>query len=176
MQPGTEEDHRKEALPRARRLPEGERKQCPEVEEDPEGERRSKWRGLRRGRGGQMRFIVGVGDVGEQQGGEGSQAREEEGQEPGQEANGPVHSEEDGEGVEEGAAEEVGQKNAAADRVGERDGLGWTGEGKERDDSGQRREEVEQEPRERQQQEESGESGTGRNTWAGTNRERCEKG
>ena len=37
--PGTEEEHRKGALARARGLVEGERKQCPEVEEDPEGER-----------------------------------------------------------------------------------------------------------------------------------------
>ena len=35
---GTEEEHRKEALERARRLSEGARKQCPEVEEGPEGE------------------------------------------------------------------------------------------------------------------------------------------
>ena len=93
--PGTEEEHRKEALARARRLVEGERKQCLEVEEDPEGERPSKWKGLRRGRGGQMRLIVGDGDVGEQEGGEESQAREEEGREPGQEANGRVEREED---------------------------------------------------------------------------------
>ena len=66
--PGTEEKRRKEALERARRLVEGERKQCPEVEEDPEGERPSRWRGLRRGRGGQMRFIAGDGDSGEQEG------------------------------------------------------------------------------------------------------------
>ena len=66
--PGAEEEHRKEALARARRLVEGERKQCLEVEEDPEGEMPRKWRGLRRGRGGQMRFIVGDGDVGEQKG------------------------------------------------------------------------------------------------------------
>ena len=62
--PGAEEEHRKEALARARRHLQGERKQCLEVEEDPQGERPSKWRGLRRGRGGQMRFIVGDGDVG----------------------------------------------------------------------------------------------------------------
>ena len=36
--PGTEEEHRKEALARARRFVEGERKQCLGVEEDPEGE------------------------------------------------------------------------------------------------------------------------------------------
>ena len=86
--PDTDEGHRKEALERARRLVEGERKQCLEVKEDPEGERPSKWRGLRRGRGGQMRFKVGDGDVGEQEEAEEGQAREEEGREPGQEANG----------------------------------------------------------------------------------------
>ena len=106
MPPDTEEDHRKEALERARRLVEGERKQCLEEKEDPEGERPSKWRVLQSGRGGQMRFIVGDGDVGEQEEGEEGQAREKEGQEPGQEANGQEEREEDGEGVEEGAAEE----------------------------------------------------------------------
>ena len=35
--PGTEEEHRKEALERATRLSEGARKQCLEVGEDPEG-------------------------------------------------------------------------------------------------------------------------------------------
>ena len=59
--PGTEEEHRKEALERTRRLLEGARKQCLEVEEDPEGERPSRWRGLQRGRGGQMRFKWGTG-------------------------------------------------------------------------------------------------------------------
>ena len=86
--PGREEGHRKKALESARTLVEGEGKQCLEVEEDLEGERPSKWRELRRGRGGQMRFIVGDGEVGEQEGGEEGQAREEEGREPGQEANG----------------------------------------------------------------------------------------
>ena len=88
VHPGTEEEHRKEALTRARRLVEGERKRCPEVEEDPEGERASKWRQMRRGGGGQMRLIVGDGDVGEQEGGEEGPARDEEGREPGQEAEG----------------------------------------------------------------------------------------
>ena len=61
MPPSTEEEQRKQALERARRLSEGARKQCLEVEEDPEGERPSRWRGMRRGGGGQMRFIVGDG-------------------------------------------------------------------------------------------------------------------
>ena len=132
--PGMEEEHRKEALARARRLVERERKQCLEAEEDPEGEGPSKCRGLRRGRGGQMRFIVGDGDVGEQDGGEENQAREEEGREPGQEANGRVEREEDAEGVEEGAAQEGRQENAAGDRVEERDrggGIGEEGKGQQ---------------------------------------------
>ena len=40
--PGTEEENRKEALARAKRLVEGLRKQCLEVDEDPQGERPSK--------------------------------------------------------------------------------------------------------------------------------------
>ena len=154
MPPDTEEEHRKEALARARRLLKGERKPCLEVEEDPEGERPSKRRGLRRGRGGQMRFIVGDGDVGEEECGEESQAREEEGQEPGQGPNGQVEREVDGEGVEDSVAEEGGQENAAGDRVDERDSEGGIAEGREREDSKPRREEDEQEPQERQQQEE----------------------
>ena len=59
--PGTEDGHRKEALERARRLTEGARKQGLEVEDDQGGGRPSTWRGMRRGRGGQMRFIVGDG-------------------------------------------------------------------------------------------------------------------
>ena len=51
MTPSTEEEHRKEALERARRLAEGAGKQGREVEDDPEGERPSRWRGIRRGRG-----------------------------------------------------------------------------------------------------------------------------
>ena len=86
--PGTEEEHRKETW--ARRLVERARKQCREVEEDPETVRPSKWRGLRRGRGGQMRFIVGDGDVVDQEGGEEGPAQDEGGREPGQEAEGRV--------------------------------------------------------------------------------------
>ena len=62
--PATEEEHRKEALERGRRLSEGARKQCLEVEDDPEGERPGRWRGMRRGRGGQMSFLGGTGIVG----------------------------------------------------------------------------------------------------------------
>ena len=60
--PGTKDGHRKEASERARRLTEGARKQGLEVEDDQGGGRPSRWRGMRRGRGGQMRFIVGDGD------------------------------------------------------------------------------------------------------------------
>ena len=70
--PGTEDGHRKEALGRARRLTEGARKQGLEVEDDQGGERPSRWRGMRRGRGGQMRFIVGDG--------KGEEERDERGQ------------------------------------------------------------------------------------------------
>ena len=104
--PGTEEEHRKEALERARRL-----------SEDPEGERPSKWRGMRRGSGGQTRFILGDGDnVGEGDEGEQGKAREEEDREAGQAANGREEREEGEEGVGEGEAEEGGQENAAGDR------------------------------------------------------------
>ena len=151
--PGADEEHRKEALARARRPAEGERKQCLEVWEDPDGERPSKWSGLRRRRGGQMRLIVGDGDVGEQERGGESQARDAEGREQGQEAGGRLEQEEDGEGVEEGegAAEDGGQESAAEDRVDERDSGGRTGEGRKRDGSKQGREEDEQEPPARQQ-------------------------
>ena len=98
--PGAEEVTRREALARARRLVEEMRKQCLEVEDDPEGERLRKWRGLRRGRRGQMRFIVGDGDDGEQGGGEEGPAQEEEGREPGQEADRQVEQEGEREGVE----------------------------------------------------------------------------
>ena len=110
LPPGAEEEHRKEALERARRLSEGARKQCLEVEEDLEGERPSKWRGMRRGSGGQMRFIVGDGDDVEErdEGGQGK-AREEEGREPGQAASGREEGEEGEEEVEEGEEEEGGQ-------------------------------------------------------------------
>ena len=53
-----------------------------------------------------MRFIVGDGDTGDQEGGKEGQARQEEGREPGQEANRREERKEDGGGVEEGAAEE----------------------------------------------------------------------
>ena len=161
--PGTEEEHRKEALERARRLSEGARKQCLEVEEDPEGERPSKWRGMRRGRGRVMRFIVGDGDdVGERDDGEQGKAREEEGREPGQAASGREEREEGEEGVEEGEAEEGGRENAAGDRVEERNSGEGPGEGREREARKRRREADEQEPRARRQQEEDEEGRPGR--------------
>ena len=104
--PGTEEEHRKEALERARRLSEGARKQCLEVKDDQEGERPSRWRGMRRGRGGQTRFIVGDGESGgERDEREQDRAREEEGRELGQAASGRGEREEGEDGVEEGDAE-----------------------------------------------------------------------
>ena len=146
--PGTEEENRKEALARARRLVDGVRKQCLEVEEVPEGVRPSKWRGLRRGRGGQMRFIEGDGDVGEQEGREEGPARDEEGPEPGWEADGRVERGEDREGVEEGdgAAEGGGRESAAREGVDERDSAGGAGEGRQKDRSKRGREGDEQEP------------------------------
>ena len=151
--PGAEKETRKEALARARRLVEGVRKQCPEVEEDPEGGRPSKWRGLRKGRGAQMRFIVGDGDVREQEGGEEGPPREEEGREPGQVADGRVEQEEDREGLEEGegAAEGGGRESAAREGEDKRDSGGRAGEGRKWDGSQRGREEDEQELSERLQ-------------------------
>ena len=139
--PGTEEEHRKEALERARRLTEGARKQCQEVEDDPEGDRPSRWRGMRRGREGQSRFVVGDGDSwGERDEREQDQAREEEGREPGLAASGREEREEGEDGVEEGEAEGGGQGNAAEDRVEERNSGEGTGESSEREDGKRRRE------------------------------------
>ena len=155
MPPGTEKEHRKEALERARRLSEGARKQCLEVEEDPEGEKASKCRGKMRGSGAQMRFIVGDGDnVGERDEREQGKAREEEGRELGQAASGREEEEEGEEGVEEGEAEEGGQENVAGDRGEERNSGEGTGEGRGREYTKRKREADEREPQARQQQEE----------------------
>ena len=87
--PGTGEDNRKEALERARRLTEEARKYGLEVEDDHAEERPSRWRGMGRGRGGQMRFTVEDRDSGEERDErEQDQARGEEGREPGQAASG----------------------------------------------------------------------------------------
>ena len=124
--PGTEDGHRKEALERARRLTEGARKPGLEVEDDQGGERPSRWRGMRRGRGGQMRFIVGDGDGEEERDERGQdQARGEEGRDLGLAAGGREDREEGEEGVEEGEAEGGGQEGAVGDRVEE----GSNGEG-----------------------------------------------
>ena len=156
--PGTEEEHRKEALERVRRLTEGARKQGLEVEDDQEGERPSRWRGMRRGRGGQMRFIVGDGDSGEEQDErEQDQARGEEGREPGQAASGREEREEGEHGVEEGEAEGGGQGNAAGDRVEERSSGEGTREGSEREDGKRRREADEQHLQAERRQEGEGE-------------------
>ena len=123
--PGTEDGHRKEALERSRRLTEGARKQGLEVEDDQGGERPSRWRGVRRGRGGQMRFIVGDGEQ--------HQARGVEGREPGLAAGGLEEREEGEKGVEEGEAEGRGQESAAGDRVEEGSSGEGTREGSERE-------------------------------------------
>ena len=160
--PGTEEEHKKEALETARRLSEGARKQCLEVEDDPEGERPSRWRGMRRGRGRQMRFIVADGDSGgERDEREQDQAREEEGREAGQAASGREEREEREDGVEEGGVEGEGQGNAAGDGVEKNSGEG-TGEGSEREDGKRRREADEQEPQAERQQEGEEEGRPGR--------------
>ena len=100
--PGTEDGHRKEALERGRNLTEGARKQGLEVEDDEGGERPSRWRGMRRGRGGQMRIIVGDGDGEEERDErEQDQARGVEGREPGLAAGGREDRDEGEEGVEE---------------------------------------------------------------------------
>ena len=84
-----------------------------------------------------MRFKVGDGNGGEQGGGEDGPARDEEGQEPRQEADGRVEQKEDREGVEEGegAAEGGGRESAAREGVEERDSGGGAGGGREGDGS-----------------------------------------
>ena len=152
--PRTEEEHRKEALERTRRLTKGARKQGLEVEDDREGERPSRWRGMRRGRGGQRRFIVGEGDNGEERDErEQDQARGEEGREPGQAASGREEREEGEDRVEEGEAEGGGQGNAAGDRVEGRNSEKGTREGSEREDGKRRREADEQQLQGERQQE-----------------------
>ena len=152
--PGTEEEHRKEALETAKRLTEGARKPGPEVEDDQEGKRPSGWRRMRRRGGGQMRLILGDGDSwGERDNREQDQARGEEGREPGQAGSGQEEREGGEDGVEEGEAEGGGQGNAAGDRVEERNSGERTGEGSEREDGKQRREADEQELQAERQQE-----------------------
>ena len=110
MTPGTGEGHRKEALERARRLTEGARKQGLQVKDDQGGERPSRWRGMRRGRGGQMRFIVGDGDGEEERDErEQDQARGVEGREPGVAAG---RREEREEGEERGGRGRSGGRRA----------------------------------------------------------------
>ena len=156
--PSTEEEHRKEALERARRLTEGARKQGLEVEDDPQKGRPSRWRGMRRGRGGQMRLTVGDRDSGEERDErEQDQARGEEGREPGQAASGREEREEGEDGLEEGEAEGAGQGNAAGDRVEERSSGEGTREGSEREEGKRRREADEQDLQAERQQEGEGE-------------------
>ena len=185
--PGTDEGHKKEVLGRARRLTEGARKQCLEEEDDPEGGRPSRWRGMRRGRGGQMRFIVGDGDSGgERDEREQDQAREEESREPGQAASEREEREEGEDGMEEGEAEEGVQGNAAADRVEEGNSGEGTREGSERDTasggerrtSRSRKQSGSREGKSKGGQEGNGrgKSGTGRNKRAVKSRGWCGKG
>ena len=156
--PGTEDGHRKEAFERARRLTEGARKQGLEVEDDQGGERPSRWRGMRRGRGGQMRFIVGDGDGEEERDErEQDQARGGEGREPGLAAGGREDREEGEEGSEEGEAEGGGQESAVGDRVEEGSNGEGTGEGSEREGGKRGREADEQDLHAEQQQEGEGE-------------------
>ena len=154
MAAGTEEGHRKEALERARRLTEGARKKGLEVEDDQEGERPSRWRGMRRGRGGQMGFIVGDGDSGEERDDrEQDQARGVGGREPGQAASRREEREEGEEGVKEGEAEGGGQGNAAGDRSEEGSSGEGTREGSEREGGKRRREADKQDLQAERQQE-----------------------
>ena len=163
--PDTEEGHRKEVLERARRLIEGARRQSLEVEDDREGERPSRWRGMRRGRGGQMRFIVGDGDSGDKRDKrEQDQARGVEGREPGQAVSEREEREEGEDGVEEGEAEGGGQGNAARDRVEEGSSGQGTEEGSEREDGKRRREADEQDLQAERQQEGEG-KGRPRRKW-----------
>ena len=154
LPPSAEEGTRREALARGRRLVEEVRKQCPEEEEDPEGGRQSKLKGLLSGRGGQMRYIPGDGDVGEHQSGGEGPAQGEERREPGQGADGRVEQEGDGEGVEEGegAAEGGGRKSAAREGEEGQDSGGGAGEDREGRGGKPRGEEDEQEPPEGLQQ------------------------
>ena len=139
--PGTEEGHRKEALERARRLTEGARKRGLEMEDDQGGERPSRWRGMQRGRGGQMSFIVGDGDSGkERDEREQDQARGVEGREPAQAASGREEGEEEKKGGkrekrrEEGrrVLRETGWKRGTVGRGQERLVRGKTASGGER--------------------------------------------
>ena len=149
--------HPEQALERARRLTEEARKPGLEVEDDQGGERPSRWRGMRRGRGGQMRFIVGDGDGAEEQDERGQdQARGEEGREPGPAAGGREDREEGGEGVEEGEVEGGGQESAVGDRVGEASKGEGTIEGNEREGGKRGREADEQDLQAEQQQEGEG--------------------
>ena len=132
--PGTEDGHREEALQRARRLTEEARKPGLEVEDDQGGERPSRWREMRRGRGGQMLFTVGDWDDEEERDERGQdQARGEEGREPGLAAGGRKDREEGEEGVEEGEVEGGGQESAVGDRVEEGSKGEGTREGSERE-------------------------------------------
>ena len=156
--PETEDGHRKEALERARRLRKGARKPGQEVEDGQGGERPSRCRGMRRGGGGQMRFIVGDGDSEEERDERGQdQARGVEGPEPGLAAGRREDREEGEEGLEEGEAEGGGKEGAAGDRVEEGSNGEGTREGSEREGGKRGREVDEQDLQAEQQQEGEGE-------------------
>ena len=155
--PRTEDVHRKEALERGRRLTEEARKPGLEVEDDQGGERLSRWRRMRRGRGGQMRFIVGDGDGEEERDKRRQdQAQGEEGREPGLAAGGREDREEGEERVEEGEVEGGGQESAVGDRVEEGSKGEGTREGSEREGGMRGREANEQDLQAEQQQEGEG--------------------
>ena len=123
--PGTEEVARQEGLTRARKIMEDAQRQGPVMEEVTEGGRQGRWRGLRRGNGGQMRFVM---EDGEGRGdGEEGQAQEAEGREPGREEDAEVGW------VGRGNGGGVGEGEGAAT---ERDCRSGSGEEEERQDSG----------------------------------------
>ena len=109
--PGREEGRRQEALARARKIMKDAKKKGPEMEEEPEGGRQGRWRGLRREREGQMQFVVEDGDEGGAQQGGGWEPRPEGDSQVGQ--------------VGQGNGETVGEGERAALDGGQRSGWGW---------------------------------------------------
>ena len=95
--PAREEEKRKGALTTAQRIAEEAKKRVPEAAGSPEGEGQSRWRGLRRGRDGQMQFVL-EGQVKGVDGGE-RQVEEARGGRTGQEEN--SRAEESGQDEEE---------------------------------------------------------------------------
>ena len=186
--PGTEDGHRKEALERARRLTEGARKQGLEVEDDQGGGRPGRWRGMRSGRGRQMRFIVGDGDGEEERDErEQDQARGVDGRELGLAACGREEGErrekkgwkrekrrEEGRRV----LLETGWRRGAVGRGQEREVRGKAASGEERRTSRICKQSGSKRGKGKGGQEGNGrgESGTGRSSGAVKSRGRCGKG